>query len=903
MGLTQQLNNKAIVKKSTTNDLPYSPLQPVISSYYGTSTASQTVINLSYSVDQTLTDQFFLFVDGKKLALGSSNDYTFTSVDQNNQSAQITLNQALVSGLNIQAYKLGLKKESEFLTDTRFTNLYAFNNVLTQSFVSQTDNIINATQTGGTPTAGLFYSAISGRSSMPDISQDLKPRFGVDRIPIQGISLMANEFGANGEPVFGVVGDQFNQIRLVGGGWTSSFGANGSVISTTSTTDYIEVVFYGTGISLLANLVTAAYNFSYALNGGSSNSVYSVTANGTIQTAYTRAYNMNQVIPLMVSAPIGINTVKITQSGAGGMSIYGVEVLNQLSTTSLTVNPGISYVSSKKTSTTSQFSAAYSAPVTGTRGGRVLVYQSGAGVVGTAFTAAASSASAFSYAGTGYTGSAASHTNEEIAKRYSWREFGTGTTTDFAYYSLSSSPAYFTLEDGTTSLFGSSVTANTASNTVYASASAAFINFTFVGTGVDIVEVDTATTIDSHSFLIDGTTVGTTTTGYTELTRRQIVSGLPYGTHTLQILRNAATTPLQIHEFIVYQPLTPTLPAGAVQLGTYNVLANYVANATAGNLNIAQGVLRKTCLRENVLTGTGWQAGTATTSYSQYALLQTVTTGDAFKFAFFGTGFEFRWPLLNNNATTVTVSVDGATNFTASNSSPTAGAGWSGALTTSVYGTGSSFTASTGVLNENGSSNSFFDGGLSISGMTLGVHTVTITWTSGGSSMRVNWFDVITPIHSLKISSNNALQIGSQGIRDDRAIAPIRSLAYQKVRARVIGNVTSASLSTTVGVYVPMPEMSITVNLQNAGYVQAAFSGQLHVSASTQCSIVFFVDGIQYGIGTSNDEGGSNSSDNSFSLTDIIPLSAGTHVIAVYWSGSSQWVSTTNYRTFNVVEL
>jgi hypothetical protein len=64
---------------------------------------------------------------------------------------------------------------------TQLSAIQAFTNAGFQGFVSQTDNIIAATSTVGTPVAGTFYSTVSARASIPDLSQDLKPRFGIER--------------------------------------------------------------------------------------------------------------------------------------------------------------------------------------------------------------------------------------------------------------------------------------------------------------------------------------------------------------------------------------------------------------------------------------------------------------------------------------------------------------------------------------------------------------------------------------------------------------------------------------------------------------------------------------------------------------------------------------------------
>ena len=89
-----------------------------------------------------------------------------------------------------------------------------------QPYVDTTTNTIVATASAGTPAAGYFYSSIVGRASMPDLSQNLKPAMGIERIMTQQIYQLQNEFGPNGEPVWATPNDQFGQIRCVGS-WTS----------------------------------------------------------------------------------------------------------------------------------------------------------------------------------------------------------------------------------------------------------------------------------------------------------------------------------------------------------------------------------------------------------------------------------------------------------------------------------------------------------------------------------------------------------------------------------------------------------------------------------------------------------------------------------------------------------
>ena len=251
MGITQAMNSKGNVKKLTNEDLPFSSAVPVINSYYATSTPGQTVINLPWSVDTTTQaglDVFWLFVDGKKLDQGASNDYILTSIGSDGTSSQVTLEQALPGNLNIQAYKLGLKAEIEFQTDNRFVQIYASQLAGFQGFINPTNTVITPTVTTGTPAAGTFYSSITNRASIIDLTQDLKARMGIERIMVDAVFQLQNEFGPNGEMVWGALNDIFGQIRLVGNPspTISTYGAYGLRLVSEPGDGYIEVTFYGT---------------------------------------------------------------------------------------------------------------------------------------------------------------------------------------------------------------------------------------------------------------------------------------------------------------------------------------------------------------------------------------------------------------------------------------------------------------------------------------------------------------------------------------------------------------------------------------------------------------------------------------------------------------------------------
>src|SRR6185369_6797612 len=149
MSLTKPVNSKSNIKQYSGADLPVQPRQPAVARYAAESTLNQTVINLPFQVDTVnAADSFVLSVDGKVLTPGSLNDYTFTAIDAFGFSSTVTLTQAIAAGLNIQGIKLGLKKETEFLQDARFTALYESQDQALQGFIRTSDLMVATTSTG-----------------------------------------------------------------------------------------------------------------------------------------------------------------------------------------------------------------------------------------------------------------------------------------------------------------------------------------------------------------------------------------------------------------------------------------------------------------------------------------------------------------------------------------------------------------------------------------------------------------------------------------------------------------------------------------------------------------------------------------------------------------------------------
>ena len=886
MPITQAMNSKGNVKKFTNNDVPYTPQFPVVNRYETTSTASQTVINLNFSVDQSNTDSFFLFVDGKALRSGSANDYTFTAISSTNTSSQITLNYAIIANLNIIAIKLGVKKEAEFLMDNRFTQLYANQAAGFQGFISQTDYLINPTTTTGTPTTGSFYSSVVGRASMPDLSQDLKPKFGIERTIIQNIYQLQNEFGPNGEPVWATPNDTFGQIRFVGS-WTSQIDIYGPRQYSGLTGNFIEIVFYGTGLNLITLLNGGTFDCSVSVDGivTKASGVYPTSNSGVLQG---RNFSPNQILPCASGLTLGLHTVTLTSLNSNGFNFAGFEILNQNATpANISVNPGIIYNKGQQVITSAQNLATYNSGFTntygtaGTTGGRVLVYQTSAGAIQKDIQYNAASASYLA---------STSHTNEEPVRTFSWREFGAGRTDDFSRITGSGNAVAFTLDDGTTTLLTSSGIVETlitgAPEGVGINAGTSnYIAITFVGTGLDILGTCDGTS-RTVTVTVDGTSQGTLTPTLNKTQTYKICSGLPYGTHVVTFNNGSASFgSLDFNRFIVYQPKTPTLLSGAVQLGSYNLFANFTANTSQSSLAISAGTLRKTiATREAAYVGT-WTgpslqigAGTAGTTNGFY--VNGATAANYVQYTFFGTGFDFRFGVPASTALNVTVSIDGT--------NPTA----AGATATGFTSTGvASFSASTGVLISTTTNN--YSAGAYVSGLPLGLHTVKIAYNSG-SSFTVDAFDIITPIYSPKSNvqydAQNTLLVGSCALSDDRRFSPIKDAGLQKKNVSQAAAITSTA-STTSTVAVPCPDMSVThSNTSGRIRISYAISGY-GSSGSTSPYYVIYIDGVQYGqIHVAND-----STDATISETLVAYVSPGVHKIDVYW-GLFSAIGTANVR-------
>jgi hypothetical protein len=747
--------------------------------------------------------------------------------------------------------------------NTRVTGLQNLLSVGAQSFVDQSTDMIAVPNT-----------TIVGRAKIPNLANDLRVSGGNERIMTQAIVQLQNEFGPNGEPVWAAVNDDRGLIRFVGS-WTEAITANGPVHYTQVVGAYVEITFYGTGINLLGvPHVTTHVTQCYVDGVLTASNIFSAAAYSSI--LLSRGSNANIIVPAASGLSLGVHTVRLVQNdGTANLYVLGFEILNSNASGLLNINTGTAYIGGSKVAKSSASSIAYNTGVTGTKGGRIVRYLNSDGTVGQAFQAVD--------AAPAYLGSA-NHQNEEVVRPYNWREFGAGRTTndDFSLLSSANSGARaFTLDDGVTTLAHTAATISPLGDFVRISSTNSLF-FTFVGTGLDVVRQDDAAGgADQYYAYIDGGSgQAFSTTGSTTVRTQKIVSGLPYGTHTVKIQCpvGPATWNFTIKQFIVYQPKKPTIPATALELCDYNVMGDYVA-ATSGVAGfVGTGVLRKNNTRENVYVGT-WLGPTLDVPNQDSGFwVRTLVATSYGQYTFFGTGIVLSGCCAGGVAANSSITIDGVSNLS----------GYTTSLVQSS--TGITWTASTGAIGGTSAVTGYFR--VSISGLPLGVHTFKVVQNTTTDTCYIGALDIITPIHSTKSNLyadlQNTLPVGSCSLMDSRKTSMIKeSLPAQKAWAQAVGIATTATISV-INTFVPMPDMSTTIKTSGSPVYISFFVNTQSLGGTMDLYFAIFVDGIQKApVSNQYLENGTYVDHGTSSGSMIVPLSSGVHKVDLYWKAPS----------------
>jgi hypothetical protein len=780
-------------------------------------------------------------------------DYTEVNLGGGNTN-QLLLTDALLGGENITVtptyQALDQTAAASTYNSQQLAGIQSGLTAGTQGWVDQATDLISVPNT-----------TIINRAKIPNLANDLRASFGIERIPTQTIVQLQDEFGANGEPVWGVVNDDRGLIRCVGGNWASSVATVGPCITTnTIAGEYIEITFYGTGLNILLWMDTSSRNFPITLDGVA----YSSLNYSSSTMIITRGYAANCVTTAVSGQSLGIHTVKIANN-ASVLGLYGFEILNATaSNTSINVNSGTAYIGGKQYVNLLSDSIPYtSAGITNGKGGRVVRYLKADGTFDHVYTAIPSSPSYLTNA---------NHTNEEVGRTHFPREFGVGRSDDFSLMSTTNvAGASFTLDDGTTTLVAVNARQGAVAFGIDVMATTGFLTFTFVGTGLDVYLACDGGARQITSIQIDGAaSVGSISMLASTQGVYKICSGLPYGTHTVKFTTTYSTATPAFNKFIVYQPKTPSLPANGLEICAYNILADYngttaTTSSFLGNNENPVGIINKINARELIYVGTWNMDMDVTTETRGGCRAFSSVSGDYFQYTFFGTGVNLH---LSQFATaggaTLSITIDGST-----------AAGGVARVNITNNGSGN-YTQAFG--------SSGFPCRVEFTGLSLGVHTIKVAktniYTSGVQSV-----DVITPIHSYKSNLyadlQNTLPIGSNSLMDSRKTSMIKeALPAQKAWAQSVG--IASNVTTTSTVMVPIPDLSCTLKT-NGSPIKLTLNMNIEgTTVGSYAIIQMFVDGAACTSKYAYPQVANSATMASDSF--VLPVSAGVHKIDAYWS-------------------
>jgi hypothetical protein len=776
---------------------------------------------------------------------------------------------------------------------------------MTVGLTPRLDTIVAGTQ-GFVDQSSLItvpYTAIVGRAQIPDITNDLRASLGIERIPIQQIQLLQNEQGPNGEPVYSVMNDDRGLIRFVGT-ITPLYPTAGSPIQIYAGS-YCEITFYGTGLNALLYFGGVTRDLRPTVDGGTEGSTICPTSPANI--IEERNYAGNLVINVASGLTLGLHTIKLR--AVNNNYVLGFEIINSNASGLININPGTAYSKGAKYVNSVADSIAYNKDqagatvVTGTKGGRIVRYINANNTIGTLWQAV-DAAAAY--------GNSASHANEEVARVYMPREFGAGrynatyaNQDDFSLMSDTRAAA-FTLDDGTTTLIASSgaITSITGQpEAIYPATNSNSITFTFIGCGLDLLLYDnTANTNGAtvYQYQIDGGTATGWfyTSGSTALRVQKVVSGLSYGTHTFSFIRNTGMTfhPLVV-AFKVYQPKKPSLPSGSIEICDYNVIGNYDASLVTGtavaNWNqIPQGTLAKPCTREMVYVGANWVLATVDAVYGAFGFTATTNANNnqTVSYTFFGTGAVVLLGCSSAGTYYFSVTIDSSLNSSGAN-----------LVNAALIGSGVYNCTST---------TSGQPCRIAFTGLTLGVHTITVQRVTGGGAGNFvfNGLHIITPLHVHKYNLygvlQNTLSVGSQGLADTRAVAPYST---PKAWAQAVGVTSTVTTSSTS--FSPLPDMSVTIKT-SGGALSIQFYAHMSTPATVGTYGVFslYIDGVQVLSSVLYQTAAAYAVTGQVNLQGICPVSSGTHKVDIYYRAGGAYniyanVDTIQGRTLTVREL
>ena len=617
---------------------------------------------------------------------------------------------------------------------------------------------MTATTTPGAPAPGsaVFYSEIVGRQPMLDLSKIPSGKFGVERVMFSTMTRVSGESVPSGEAVLSPLDDRF---RYFGPG-SMIKNANGTYLDGDS--GELEVVCYCTGLNILGINEDGIRDARATVDGGAegANFMPAGVGPGLSVVLGTRGYEKNVVHNVVSGLTLGVHTIKIR--GNTWLRPKGFEILNEATTVAIPagsiVDNGRKYTTTATTDDLTTFENEYQNGVasgSSTKGGHVVRYFDNDGTIKKDIN--------YTDSATNYFTGTVNHSNEEIVQRLNWNVFGSGRADDFSTVGTAPVNRAFTLADGTTTLLGNDYGLDATKGAMVAKDTTASLTITFIGTGLDFIKNDGAVTISApYTIEIDGVNIGVPSTTPI-IGNMPIVSGLPFGTHTVSLINTGGGEVHKIVDFLIYAPKKPVLTDGQVEIDSTYKVADFVANTVAGTLTISTGVIRKYASREiNYEEGTTgsslWTISSVTSNNVGGFEVSSDKNLSGWKYTFYGTGVDFRFNANTSFSSNVLVRTDAGTLNTTTYPSI--------AGNTSAYG-GGGFSEASGVAIENGSTT--IGSGIVISALPLDRYTIYFQTQIASVSHQIHALDIITPTYSY---SNNLLNtddalVGSNSLKNE----------------------------------------------------------------------------------------------------------------------------------------
>lgn len=174
---------------------------------------------------------------------------------------------------------------------------------------------------------------IVNRAQILDPTEDLGCRRGIERVSVTQIGEVPTEYDVNGKEVWRDANDPYDRIRFVGGWRTINSITIGksATSSQVSTEDYLEVVFYGTGLNLVISVDAGLVrDYRATVDGGGEGADFHPASPSNV---LVRQYRPLQVLRVVSGLSQGIHTVKVREATAtGNINLYGYEIENGTST-------------------------------------------------------------------------------------------------------------------------------------------------------------------------------------------------------------------------------------------------------------------------------------------------------------------------------------------------------------------------------------------------------------------------------------------------------------------------------------------------------------------------------------------------------------------------------------------